>query len=142
LSQIRVKEASQRIVLLWSRRLDSVQIAVRKFVTGIQRDFAEQIAADPRDFKQQILRLVRRELPPKRGRPASPQIDAAIQLLRAGKSVRDVLRLQIPGFDELDAYGRYLAEKGLRQGLARRGRNAEYRKSKPSPQDRSSLLES
>ena len=92
-----------------------------KFAGRLQCDFAQEIANDPRELKKQILRLVRRELPPKRGRPANPQIEAAIVLLQQGKSVRDVLRCQIPNFDQLDAYGRYLAEKGLRQGLARRG---------------------
>jgi hypothetical protein len=108
-------------VLFKEPRLGNVHRAVRKFTADLQRDYAAEIAADPREFKKLVLRLVRRELPPRRGRPTSPQIDAAIQLLRAGKTVRDVLRVQIPGFDALDAYGRYLAEKGLRQGLARRG---------------------
>ena len=31
-----------------------------------------------------------------------------------------MLRLQIPGFERLDTYGRYLAEKGLRAAIARR----------------------
>jgi len=67
-----------------------------------------------------ILRLVRRELPPKRGRPNDPQIDSAVRLVQRGKTIKQVLRLQIPGFDKLDTYGRYLAEKGLRAAIARR----------------------
>lgn len=101
--------------------MNELQVAIKKFAADLMREFSQEIANEPRKFKKRVLGLVRRELPPKRGRPASPQIESALQLLRAGKSVREVLRLQIPGFDALDTYGRYLAEKGLRQGLARRG---------------------
>jgi hypothetical protein len=34
--------------------------------------------------------------------------------------VRQVLRLQIPGFERRDAYSRYLAENGLRAAIADR----------------------
>jgi predicted oxidoreductase len=37
-----------------------------------------------------------------------------------GKSVQEILRLQTRGFDKLDTYGRYLAEKGLRSAITRR----------------------
>ncbi len=37
-----------------------------------------------------------------------------------GKTVKDVLRLQIHDFDKMDTYGCYLAEKGLRAAIARR----------------------
>ena len=101
--------------------MKNLESTVRNFADRLRRDFAPEITRDPRDFKKRVLRLIRHELPPRRGRPASPQIEAALGMLRQGKSVRDVLRVQIIGFDQLDAYGRYLAEKGLRQGLARRG---------------------
>jgi predicted oxidoreductase len=35
-------------------------------------------------------------------------------------AVKEILRLQTRGFDKLDTYGRYLAEKGLRTAIARR----------------------
>ena len=98
-----------------------LESAIRDFADRLRHDFANEIARDPRDFKKRVLRLIRRELPPRRGRPSSPQIEAALAMLRQGKSVRDVLRIQIGGFDQLDAYGRYLAEKALRQALARKG---------------------
>jgi predicted oxidoreductase len=43
-------------------------------------------------------------------------------MIQQGKAVKQVLRIQISGFDNLDPYGRYLAEKGLRAALARRTR--------------------
>jgi len=98
----------------------TLESTIRDFADQLRRDFASEITRDPRDFKKRVLRLIRRELPPRRGRPASPEIEAALAMLRQGKSVRDVLRVQIRGFDQMDSYGRYLAEKALRQALSRR----------------------
>ena len=98
----------------------ALEQTLRKFAARLRRDFAGEIARDPAGFKKHVLKLIRRELPPKRGRPNDPRLDAAARMVQKGKSVRDVLRLQIPGFDRLDTYGRYLAEKGLRAGVARR----------------------
>ena len=100
------------------KRLES---GIREFTDRLKRDFAQEIAHNPRDFKKKVLKLIRHTLPPGQGRPPSPQIEAALVMLRQGKTVRDVLRAQISGFDQVDAYGRYLAEKALRQALARRG---------------------
>ena len=105
----------------------SVEAAVSEFASFVKIHFVERITADPRGFKKIVLRLVRRELPPKRGRPNDPQIDSAVQLVQQGKTVKQVLRLQIPGFDKLDTYGRYLAEKGLRAAIARRGKRTAAR---------------
>jgi hypothetical protein len=41
-------------------------------------------------------------------------------MIRQGKTIKEILRLQTPRFEELDVYGRYLAEKGLRMGITRR----------------------
>lgn len=94
--------------------------AAHDFAVRLRRDFPHEIASNPREFKKQVLRLIRRELPPRRGRPTNPQIDAALGMLRQGKTVREILRAQVRGFDQLDTYGRMLAEKALRQGLARK----------------------
>jgi hypothetical protein len=45
-------------------------------------------------------------------------------MIDEGKTVKQVLRIQVPDFDRLDTYGVYLAEKGLRAALARRTRIA------------------
>ncbi len=86
----------------------------------LKREFADQISHDPAIFKKQVIRFIRRELPPKPGRPNDPRIDAAARLVEQGKSVKAVLRIQIRGFDKLDPYERYLAEKGLRAAISRR----------------------
>jgi hypothetical protein len=98
----------------------NLEETVIQFVTGVRSRFQDQIASDARGFKKLIIRLVRRQLPPRPGRPNDPQIDAAFRLVQQGRTVKDVLRLQIPGFERLDTYGRYLAEKGLRAAIARR----------------------
>src|SRR5437870_12904035 len=41
---------------------------------------------------------------------------------RLPKSIKEVLDSQIPHFESLDTYSRYLAEKGLRAALSRRWR--------------------
>jgi hypothetical protein len=98
----------------------SIESTVGSFTSDLKRDFSEQIAADPRAFKKQVVRLIRLELPPKRGRPNDPRLDTALRMLNQGKTVKDILRAQVPGFDQLDTYSRYLAEKGLRAAIARR----------------------
>jgi hypothetical protein len=90
------------------------------FAEQIKREFASEISRDPQAFKTSILRLLRRALPLRRGRPNDPRIDAAVRMREQGKSVQEILRLQTRGFDKLDTYGRYLAEKGLRSAITRR----------------------
>ncbi len=86
------------------------------------RDFAQAIHADPAGFRSDLERAIRGQFPMRRGRPMDPQVDAACRMVREGKSVPEVLRSQIPGWDSLDTYTRYLLAKGLRQAVARRGR--------------------
>lgn len=86
------------------------------------------ISADPKGFNKIVLRLVRMGLPPRRGRPNDPKIEAAVRLVEQGKSVKTVLRSQIPGFGKLDTYGRYLAEKGLRAAISRRRKRLALRR--------------
>ena len=105
----------------------SVEAAVHDFASFLKIHFSNNLTADPRAFKKIVLRLVRRELPPKRGRPNDPQIDAAFRLVQQGRTVKEVLRLQIPRFDRLDTYGRYLAEKGIRAAIARRRAHSKQR---------------
>ena len=112
--------AARIIQRLNGEELGSLEAATRDFAARLKRNFSQEIARNPRDFKKQVLRLMRQELPPRRGRPGSPQIEAALAMLRQGKTVREILRAQIRGFDQLDTYGRMLAEKALRQSLSRR----------------------
>ena len=98
----------------------SAEAAAREFASFLRTHFAQEIARDAKAFKKCVLRWIRRELPPRRGRPNDPRIDAAVRMVQQGRSVKDVLRLQIPEFDSLDTYGGYLAEKGLRTAITRR----------------------
>jgi len=98
-------------------------VITRDFARRLRQDFALYIAHNPRDFKKQVIRLIRRELPPRRGRPVSPQIEAALAMVQQGKTVPEVLRAQVSGFEQLDTYGRYLMEKALRQAMSRRRRH-------------------
>ena len=117
---------------------------VRGFVQQLQRNHASDIARDARGFKKQVVTLIRRELPPRRGRPNDPRIDAALQMIERRKSVKEILRCQIPGFEQMDTYGRYLAEKGLRTAIARRRRNSPARKHhhKKTPRNSAHLAQS
>jgi len=91
-------------------RITSVETAVRDFTSFPKLHFADNLTADPKAFKKIVIRLVRRGLPPKRGRPNDPQIDAAVRLVLQGKTVKDVLQQEVRGFEALDTYGRCLAE--------------------------------
>jgi len=102
--------------------MSDLRAVIHSFARQLLRDFAPDITRDARGFKKQVLRLVRQGLPPGRGRPRDPRFDTAVAMVNQGKSVKEVMRRQIPGFDQLDTYTRYLTEKGLRQALARRRR--------------------
>ncbi len=99
---------------------EGLEALAREFGAKVRRECAEEFARDPKPFRASVLRLVRRELPLRRGRPNDPRLDAAMRLLEQGRSIKEILRLQISGFDKRDAYERYLAEKGLRTAIARR----------------------
>ena len=103
-----------------TRAAKGFTLQIRDFAQQLCQKFPQEISRNPRDFKKQVLRAIRRELPPGRGRPASPRIEAAIEMLQQGKTVREVLQKQVEGFAQVDAYGRYLMEKALRQAMARR----------------------
>ena len=102
---------------------------IQDFTGQLRQKFRQEMLSNPRDFKKQVLNAIRRELPPGRGRPASPQIEAAIAMLRQGKTVREVLQEKVKGFEQVDAYGRYLMEKALRQAMARRRQRRPKRNS-------------
>ena len=93
---------------------------MREFGKQVRRDCAEELKRDPKALRAAVLRLVRRELPLRRGRPNDPRIDAAVRMQEQGKSIKEILQLQTRNFDKVDTYGRYLAEKGLRTAVTRR----------------------
>lgn len=111
------KVASRPLPSESPKRLETL---ARDFAAQVRRDCADELERDSKALRADVLRLVRRELPLRRGRPNDPRIDAAVRLLEQGKSIKEVLRLQTRNFDKVDTYGRYLAEKGLQTAVSRR----------------------
>ena len=103
-------------------------VETRRFADRLKKMFSTEITRNAVTFKKLVLRLVRRALPPRPGHRNDPQIDAAIQLLQQGKTVRDVLQMQIPDFEKMDSYARILSDRGLRKSLGARG--IRFRKGK------------
>lgn len=115
--------------------MKDLESSVRQFALRLKDDFANEIACDARGFKKKVLHWLRQELPPRRGRPNDPRLDAAARMIAQGKTTREVLAAQVPGFGRLDTYGRYLAEKGLRAAIGRRRK--QKRAAENSPENRS-----
>jgi hypothetical protein len=111
-------------VCLNSDSANRLETLTRDFTAHIRRDFAQEITSDPKTFKKSLLKLIGRQLPPRRGRPNDPRLDVAVRMVERGKTVKEVLRMQIPDFDKLDTFGRYLVEKGLRAAIARRRKHS------------------
>jgi len=76
----------QRLKLHVSTATHKVELAIRRVAGRLIRDFADLIVHDPASFKQQVVRLIRRELPPWPGRPNDPRLDAARSALLDGKA--------------------------------------------------------
>ena len=74
-----------------------IEQTISEFVSELSSRFREQSERDPAGFKKQVVKLIRRHLPPRPGRPNDPRIDAAVRMVGQGKTVKDVLRLQIRG---------------------------------------------
>jgi hypothetical protein len=99
---------------------DRLEATISGFVRRLKRSFGSELTQDPKGFKLRVLEVLRCELPTKRGRPSDPRLDEAARMVEQGTPTREVLRWLVPGFDNVDEYGRYLAAKGLRAALARR----------------------
>lgn len=102
---------------------------VRKFAACLRCDFAEAIARDPAAFKKQVVRLIRRELPPGPGRPLSEAVTCATEMRAQAHPWSAIYRQCIPGLGELGPGDRALAMSRLRTAV--RGRR-HRRKQKPS----------
>jgi hypothetical protein len=87
---------------------------------AVTRKFAQELVQAPKELRTAFCASCARALPLRRCRPNDPRIDAAVRMFEQGRTVKETLRLQISGFDKLDTYGHYLAEKGLRMSIARR----------------------
>jgi len=59
--------------------MQTLEQTIQHFGDRLRRDFAGEIARDPAAFKKRVVRLIRRELPPRPGRPNDPRLDAAVR---------------------------------------------------------------
>ncbi len=80
---------------------DKLEGRVRKFAACLRCDFAEEIARDPGAFKKQVVRLLRHELPPARGRPLSEPVTCATEMRAKAQPWLAIYRQCIPGYGGL-----------------------------------------
>jgi hypothetical protein len=102
-----------------------LKASVKAFVSGLRRDpelklvIQRDLGGFRADLQQQIKALFRL----RRGARPHPRLDEAYRLMKRGRSAPDVLRLQIPNWDALDTYSKYLMCKALRQAFGRRNQS-------------------
>lgn len=97
------------------------------FASLLKIHFANLISEDPTEFKKVVLHLVRRELPPGRGRPCDDAVTRASDLLATGKPWQKIYPSCIPDFKYLDPASRQVAQSRLRCAVRSR-RNARKRR--------------
>ena len=59
-----------------TRPIEALEAATREFCGRLKRDFESEVTRWPRDFKAAVVRLIRRYLPPRRGRPRDPRAES------------------------------------------------------------------
>jgi hypothetical protein len=101
---------------------------VSQFAAHLCRDFADEIAADPKGFKKQATHHLKRHLPPFAGRPTEDSITKAIDLRKRGNQWKTIYPLVIPNRAQLDAAVRRQAESNLRAAVRSRRNAAKRRK--------------
>ncbi|MBA3916497.1 MAG: hypothetical protein H0X25_22160 [Acidobacteriales bacterium] len=121
-----------------------LSVLANRFVAQIEREFGREIDQDARAFKALAKKIVRKSLsvrlPPYLGRPRDPDIDAAIEMRRQGKSYRDIASAQVNGFSDLDSGAQEWLLKGMRDKISRRLKaDAVAQSSKTRPEDLSKI---
>jgi hypothetical protein len=106
------------------------------FSNTLRNDPALQalIRSSPRNFRADLLGLIRAQFPLRRGRPPDPLLDEAYRMVDQGKSVPQVARIQFPDWSRKDPYERYLIVKGLGQAVRRRRPRPYKRDRKRKPE--------
>jgi hypothetical protein len=102
---------------------------MRQFAARLRRDFAPQIAEDPRKFKKRAVHHLRRSLPPFPGRPPEAFLTRALDFRKEGMEWRRIYPLCIPGHAEMPPAVRRQAESNLRAACRSR-RNAAKRRTR------------
>lgn len=121
------EQATASVVAGLARKRTDLGQVVGQFSSQLRRDFASEIAADPKGFKKRVVHWLRRSLPPFAGRPSEASITNAINLRLRGETWKQVYPQLIPSHSAMDAAVRRLAESNLRAAVRSR-RNARRRR--------------
>ena len=101
-------------------RAKSLDTFAHNFARRLRQEFPEAIANSPRDFKKQVIRLIRRELPPRPGRPLDEAVTRATEMRAKGQPWSTIYCQCIPGYDSLDPGDRQLTASRLRTAMRTR----------------------
>lgn len=102
-------------------------LEAKRFARRISKQFASEIATDPRGFKKHLTQIIKRNLPPFPGRPTEQSITQAARLKAGGNSWQDIYPVVIPDHAQMDLPTRRVAESNLRSAIRSR-RNARRRR--------------
>lgn len=67
----------------------------------IRGKFHDELHRDGKKFKDTLIGMIRRQLPPFGGRPRDPQLNEVERLRAQEWSFRTIAKRQVPGFDSL-----------------------------------------
>jgi len=101
---------------------------MRSAAGRLRREFACEIAADPKGFKKQVTYHLKRHLPPFAGRPTEDSVTKTIDLRKRGNQWKAIYPLVILNCAQLDAAVRRQAESNLRAAVRSRRNAAKRRK--------------
>jgi hypothetical protein len=105
--------------------LPELEMALRRFATRLRRDYAAEIARDARGFKKDVVRLLRRELPPGPGRPPDEAVTRATNMRAKDQPWATIYCQCIPGYGSLNPGDRQLAASRLRTAVRSRRNRRE-----------------
>lgn len=105
-------------------------LAIREFARRLQRDYAQEISADPRAFTRRVKQLLGLFLSPGPGRPRKELITRAQELLRQGVPWRGVYAQCIDDHASPQWKERRLEIARLRNGVRARQRRKRGRSEK------------
>jgi hypothetical protein len=93
---------------------------VQDFTDSLQRDYADEIAQHPAAFKQDVVHLIRMNLPPGPGQPCHQDVTQAVEMYRKHRPWSEIYRVCIS--KDLRGPELYLAQIHLRDACRTRRR--------------------
>jgi len=115
--------------LVFGARPMQLERAIHLFAGQLRRRYSEEICSDAKKFKNRVVSIIRRELPPFPGRPTEEAINRAIELHKQGQLWKEIYPQCISYHFELEPPARRQAESNLRAAIRSR-RNAARRRRK------------